>query len=60
MTGKTLYEIDEVMKRNGGPLPMSKAGLYKACADGTIPSVRVGRRVFIPSWYVDSLLEKPN
>lgn len=57
MSMKLLYELPELLRKNGGPIPMSRAGIYAATKNGTIPSVRVGRRVFVPSWYVDSLLE---
>lgn len=57
---KKLYEARWLIEKNGGPIPLSLAGLYKAIADKKVPSVSIGRRVFIPSWYVDSLLEKPN
>lgn len=56
MTEKKLWTIDESIRKNGGPLPMSKAGVYKACADGNIPAVNVGRRIFIPNWWLDKLL----
>jgi len=56
---KTLYELPELLRKNGGPIPMSRAGIYLAVKNGGIPSVRVGRRVFVPSWYVDSLLNAP-
>lgn len=59
MAEKTLYEVEEVLKKNGGPLPMSKAGIYLACSKGAIPTVRVGRRLFIPSWWVDEMINKP-
>ena len=51
-----LYGLPELLRKNGGPIPMSRAGIYAAVKSGVIPSVRVGRRVFVPSWYVDSLL----
>lgn len=56
MQEKKLYEVPEVLKKNGGPLPMSIAGVYKAIEEGKIPSVRVGRRIFIPSYWIDKLL----
>ncbi|CVK18402.1 hypothetical protein [Sporomusa sphaeroides] len=55
---KTLYELPELLRKNGGPIPMSRAGIYAAVKKGVIPSVRVGKRVFVPSWYVDSLLNE--
>ena len=56
---RTLYEVNEVLKKNGGPIPMSKAGIYKAIADGKIPAQRVGRRIFIPSYYIEKLISDP-
>lgn len=55
MSTKKLYEIQEVMQF----IPMSIAGIYKACSEGKIPTVKVGRRVFIPSWYIDKILGEP-
>lgn len=60
MQEKKLYELVELLSENGGPFPLSRAGLYKACATGKIPTVRVGRRIFIPAWWVDELLSKPD
>lgn len=59
ITLKTLYERKELLKKYGGPLPMSDAGFYKSCAEGKIPTVRIGKRVFVPSWFVDQLLNEP-
>lgn len=52
---KKLYTVKEALKI----VPFSIAGIYKACAEGKIPSVKVGKRIFIPSWYIDDLLNKP-
>lgn len=52
---KKLYGLSEVLNF----IPMSKAGIYKACSEGKIPTVKVGRRVFIPSWYIDKILGEP-
>ncbi|MEN6566529.1 MAG: hypothetical protein ABFC57_09515 [Veillonellales bacterium] len=56
---KRLYEIKEVLSINGGPLPISKAGIYLLVSRGEIPSVRLGKRVFIPSYFVEQLLKPP-
>lgn len=56
---KKLYECKELLKKYGGPLPMSAAGFYKACSEGKIATVRVGNRVFVPSWWVDKMLNEP-
>lgn len=52
---KKLYEIPEFKKI----VPMSTAGIYKAISEEKIPSVSIGRRKFIPSWYVDKILSEP-
>lgn len=54
-----LYELAELLRENGGPVPMSRSGIYLAARKGDIPTTRIGRRIFVPSWYVDSLLEIP-
>ena len=56
MSNKKLYELPEVLEI----IPMSKAGLYLACSRGDVPTVKVGRRVFIPSWYIDKILGEPS
>lgn len=50
-TNVKLLDIQEVL----AIIPMSKAGLYLACTRGDIPSVKIGRRVFIPSWWVEKV-----
>ena len=55
MIDKKLYELSEVL----GIIPMSKAGLYKACSEGTIATVKVGHRIFVPAWQIDELVNKP-
>ena len=59
MSAKTLYSIDELLRKNGGPLPLSRSGIYLAVNNGVIPTVSIGRRKFVPSWYVDGLLNPP-
>ena len=56
---KKLYEIKELLSINGGPLPISRAGLYAAATKNLIPVVKIGRRLFVPSWYIDQLLMPP-
>lgn len=56
---KKLYDLQELLAINGGPIPLSKAGIYSAAAKGDIPTVAIGRRIFVPSWYVDELLMPP-
>ncbi len=56
---KKLYELQELISVNGGPIPLSRAGIYNAAAKGDIPTVNIGRRRFVPSWYVERLLMPP-
>ena len=56
---KKLYDLQELLAVNGGPIPMSKSGIYFAVSSGIIPSVSIGRRRFVPSWYIDQLLMPP-
>lgn len=56
---KKLYELPELIAERGGPIPMSRAGIYAAAANGAIPTVRIGRRLFVPAWYIDSILMPP-
>lgn len=55
MTEKRMYDLKEAMKI----IPLSRAGLYKACSEGTIPAIKIGARVFIPSWYIDKITAEP-
>jgi len=55
VTVKKLYDLEEVR----GIIPMSKAGIYKACAEGKIPTRKIGKRIFVPSWYIEKLLNEP-
>lgn len=52
---KKLYELPELMQI----IPMSKSALYKAIAEGIIPSKKIGKRIFVPAWYVRNLTEPP-
>jgi hypothetical protein len=56
MNEKKLYTIEEVL----GIIPMSKAGIYKACSEGKIPNIKIGKRVFVASWYIDKVLNEPD
>lgn len=53
---KKLYDLNEALSI----IPMSKAGIYKACAEGKIPCVKIGKRVFIPAWYIDQITIAPS
>ena len=53
-----LFTVEEALAKNGGPIPLSKSGLYRALAEGQIKKVNIGRRVFIPSWFINELINK--
>ena len=54
-----LFDLPSLLASNGGPIPLSRAGIYAAAANGDIPTVQIGRRRFVPSWYIDQLLAPP-
>jgi hypothetical protein len=56
---KKLFDLKELITANGGPIPLSRSGIYSAAAKGLLPTVSIGRRLFVPSWYVDRLLMPP-
>ncbi len=55
-SNKKLYDVEEVLTI----IPMSRSGLYLACSRGEIPKVKVGRRLFIPAWWIDEMVNRPN
>lgn len=59
MSDKKLYQVHELIQSNGGPIPMSRAGVYLLMSRGEIPTVKIGRRVFIPAWWVEKLASEP-
>lgn len=55
---KVLYSISEVIEANGGPIPMSKSGVYDAIRKGAIAEEhihRIGNRVFIKKSYIEKI-----
>ena len=55
ISDKKFYTLEELLTF----IPMSKAGLYKVVSEGKIPSIKIGRRVLIPAWWVEELTSKP-
>lgn len=51
-----LYAVEDVISANGGIIPLSKSCIYKLMKKGEIPSVRIGKRVFIPGTYLKALV----
>lgn len=56
MLVKDLYTVKELAESNGGPIPMSVSGIYKACREGIITTTVIGKRVFVPRAAVEELL----
>lgn len=52
-TRPAVYSVAELVEVFGGR--RRRAALYDDIAKGLIPSLRLGRRVFIPAWFVDQL-----
>ena len=59
-TGKTglrpLLPVPEVLERLGGVVP--RTSLYRQIRQGSIPSVRVGRRVYVPARWLEEQLNR--
>ena len=53
---KKLYSVKELL----AICPISRAALYSAIKRGEISSVAIGRRLFVPSWVVDNMLNPPH
>ena len=53
---KKLYSVKELL----AICPISRAALYSAIKRGEIFSVAIGRRLFVPSWVVDNMLNPPH
>lgn len=51
---KDFYTVKEIMQIMG----ISRALAYKLM-DGEIPTVRLGRKILIPGWYIRKLSEEP-
>ena len=55
---KNFYDLDE-LREEVFQNKISKAHIYNLCGRGDIPTVRIGRRLLVPSWYVQKLLHGP-
>lgn len=50
---KKFYSIQELAEL----LPISRSALYAAVSEGEIPAKRIGRRILVPSSYLDDLAQ---
>jgi len=48
-----VYTVEELVELFGGR--RRRSAVYEDIRRGAIPSVRLGRRLFIPGWFVDQL-----
>ncbi len=55
MDTKKLFTVEEFQKI----IPMSKSGIYQGIRKNTIAVVQIGKRKFIPGWFVEKLLKAP-
>ncbi len=55
-TERDWLSVDQFYKRNKGKL--GRNTIYDRVKDGSIPSVRVGRRILIPSDALDQMLDR--
>ena len=55
-----LFTVDEVLKKSGGILPLSRSGAYLAIRKGHIPTVKIGKRIYVPGWFLDQLVAMPS
>jgi hypothetical protein len=52
-TAPAVYTVDEVLEVFGGR--RRRTAVYEDIRTGRIPSLRLGRRVFVPGWFVEQL-----
>lgn len=52
-----LYEVKEVIKKNGGILPMSLSGVYNLIRRGEIDVVRLRKKVFIKGSFLKRIID---
>ena len=43
----------------GGKEKIATATLYAAVKAGQVPSVRIGRRILIPRWFIEKITKAP-
>jgi hypothetical protein len=51
--GPAVYTVEEVLEAFGGR--RRRTAVYEDLRTGRIPSLRLGRRLFVPGWFVEQL-----
>jgi len=54
-----LLSIPEIIEKYGTRIQWSRPFWYALARRGEIPTVRYGRKVCVPSWFLDQLLAGP-
>lgn len=55
MAETKLFTINEAL----GIIPLSRSGIFQAVKRGDIPVTRVGKRIFIPAWWINKITAPP-
>lgn len=55
MNSKVMFSVKETAQMLG----ISKASAYQAVTRQDIPTVRIGKRLLVPSWYIERLNLRP-
>ena len=55
MTEVKLFTINEALEI----VPLSRSGIFQAVKRGEIPVTRVGKRIFIPAWWINKITMPP-
>ncbi len=55
---KKFYDLDELEKEvfQG---KISRTLIYKMCKRGDIPTISIGKRLLVPAWWVNKLINEP-
>lgn len=58
MDNRNFYDLEE-FRRDIFHNRISRSQVYKQAKAGEIPTIKIGRRVFVPAWFVLQLISKP-
>ena len=47
------------VKETGELVPLSQGAIYAGLAAGEIPSIKIGRRVLVPAWWIRAQIDGP-
>lgn len=55
MENTKLIPLASLCAKRGGPIDCSLSHLYKAARTGEIPVVPIGRKILVPTWWVEKV-----